>query len=67
MLVPKTEEKKLFGLKITTIGFLCVIFGLLVFVLIDQAIGKMIIYLGFIVGFVGIITHFWILFKKTAR
>jgi len=67
MLAPKTEEKKLIGLKITTIGFICVIFGLLVFALIDQTIGKMIIYLGFIVGLVGIIAHFWILFKKTAR
>lgn len=67
MLVPKTEEKKFFGLKITTVGFLYVIFGLLLFVLVDQTIGKVIIYLGFIVGFVGIITHFWILFKKTAR
>ncbi len=46
MQTPKTAKKKLFGLKITTVGFICVILGLLVFVLIDQSIGKLIIYLG---------------------
>ena len=67
MQTPKTAKKKLFGLKITTVGFICVILGLLVFVLIDQSIGKLIIYLGFIIGFVGMITHFCILFSKTAE
>jgi hypothetical protein len=67
MLFPKIEEKKLIGLKIITVGFISVILGLLVFVLLGQSFGKIIIYLGFIVGIVGMITHFFILFRKSAR
>ncbi len=66
-LVPKIDEKKFIGLKILTVGFLCVILGLMVFLFIVQPIGKIIIYLGFVVGVVGMITHFFILFGKSVK
>ena len=65
-LVPKIDEKKLIGLKITTVGFLCVMLGLIVFFFVAQLIGRIIIYLGFVVGFVGMVTHFLILLTKSA-
>jgi len=62
-LLPRVDEKKLIGLKITTVGFLCVILGLMVFLFISSPIGSIIIYLGFAGGFVGMMTHFYILLK----
>lgn len=58
-LLPIVDEKKLIGLKITTVGFLSVIIGLIVFLFISPLIGNILIYLGFAGGFVGMITHLW--------
>jgi len=66
-MLPKIEEKKFIGLKITTMGFLCAIFGLLVFTLIAQSIGRIIIYFGFVIGIVGMITHFCIVFRNATN
>lgn len=64
MLVPKIDDKKLIGLKITTVGFICVILGVMIFALIGLPIGRTIIYVGFFIGTVGMVTHFFILLKK---
>lgn len=62
-LVPNIEDKKLIGLKIATVGFLSVILGLVLFILKVQLIGRIILYLGFIVVFIGIFTNGYLLIK----
>jgi hypothetical protein len=63
-LVPNVESKKFLGLRIATVGFLCVIMGLVLFLLKAQLFGRIILYLGFIVVFIGIFTNLYILIKR---
>ena len=61
------KSKKFIGLRIATVGFLCVVFGFVLFLLKAQLIGRLILYLGFIVVFVGILTNFYILVSKVEK
>ena len=62
-LVPNIEDKKFIGLRIATVGFLSVVLGLVLFLLKAQLIGRIILYLGFIVVFIGIFMNLYILMK----
>ncbi len=62
-LVPNIEGERFIGLRIATVGFLGVILGLVLFILKAQLIGRVILYLGFIVVFAGIFTNLYILMK----
>ena len=63
-LVPNVEKKKLLGLRIATVGFLGVILGLVLFLFTAQLIGRIVLYLGFVIVFIGIVTHLYILVRK---
>jgi hypothetical protein len=55
---------KLQLLKISIIGFLIVIVGFILFILDFSGLGRLLIYLGFIIGFLGIGLSFYVLIFK---
>jgi hypothetical protein len=55
------EQRKLRGLKVATVGVCCALIGVLLFVLDFEFAGRVIIYCGFGITFLGIIFHFVIL------
>ena len=66
-LVKDIEPWKLKGLKISIIGFLVVCAGFLLFILDLDVLGRIIIYTGFAVTFIGMAMHFYIMFKGATR
>jgi uncharacterized membrane protein len=55
---------KLRLLKICIIGFLIAIVGLILFILDFSGLGRLLIYMGFIIGFLGIGLSFYVLIFK---
>ena len=58
------SPSKLKGLKVTTIGFLTIIVGTLLYAFKLEIIGRIIIYLGFLASFIGLFWHTIIFFRK---
>lgn len=59
------EPWKLKGLKIGTIGLLVTILGFLLFVLGLEMTGRVILYSGMVIGFLGAAVHVYLLFKRS--
>jgi len=66
-LVKDIEPWKLKGLKISIIGFLVVCAGFLLFILDLDVLGRIIIYTGFAVTFIGMAVHFYIMLRERGR
>ena len=58
------DPQKLKGLRYATIGFLFALIGVLFFVFNLEVLGRLLIYFGFTLTFLGIGVHFYILFKR---
>lgn len=58
---------KLRGLKIGTVGLLVTILGFLLFLTDLKIVGRVVIYFGFIIVFIGIAVHIYLLLRRKAR
>ena len=63
-LIKDVNPQKLRGLKIGTVGLLVTILGFLLFLTDLKIVGRVILYFGFIIVFVGIVVHIYLLLKK---
>jgi hypothetical protein len=66
-LLSSKDARKLIGIKIATVGFLGAILGVILFLLKAQIIGRVVLYLGFVMVFIGILMNFYILIKSRSE